>query len=60
MDEVVVEVLRVHIVGLAARAEVALPKEVNVHLLRERDPHSNVKLAVVHEERPLDVFLDDE
>ena len=60
VDEIIVEVLRVHRVGLARRPQVALTEEVHVHILCQGHPDSYVELALVHEKRPLNVLLNDE
>ena len=60
VDEVIVQILRVHRVGLTRRPQVALSEEVHVHILSQRHPDSDVELALVDEEGPLDVLLYDE
>ena len=60
VDEIIVEVLRVHRVGLARRPQVALTEEVHVHIQCQGHPDSDVELALVYEKRPLNVLLNDE
>ena len=48
VNEVIVEVLGVHGVGLAGGAQVALSEEVDVHVLCQGDPDSDVKLSFVY------------
>ena len=60
VDEIIVEVLSVHRVGLARRPQVALTEEVHVHILCQGHPDSYVELALVDEKGPLNVLLNDE
>ena len=60
VNEVIVEVLSVHGVGLAGGAQVALSEEVDVHVLGESDPDPDVKLSFVDQQGPLDILLYDE
>ena len=60
VDEIIVEVLSVHRVGLARRPQVALTEEVHVHILSQGHPDSYVELALVDEKGPLNVLLNDE
>ena len=60
MNEVIIELRRVDAVRLARCADVALLEEVDVHILREEHPDTDVKLPLVDEKGPFDVLLDDE
>ena len=60
VNEVIVEVLGVHGVGLARGAQVALSEEVDVHVLGEGDPDPDVKLSFVDQQGPLNILLYDE
>ena len=60
VDEIIVKVLGIHGVGLTRSAKIPLPKEVNVHVLSQCHPDTNVKLTLVDKQRFLYVLLDDE
>ena len=48
VNEVIVEILSIHGVGLAGGAQVALSEEVDVHVLGQGDPDPDVKLSFVY------------
>ena len=50
----------VKLVLKARGAEVALSEEVDLHVLVDEDPDTDVEFAPVHQEGPFDVLLDDE
>ena len=59
VDVVVVEVLCIHVVRCGACAQIALLEEVDIHFVSEADPHPNIKLSLIHEQRPLYILLND-
>jgi len=58
VSEMNVEVVFAEVKLLAAGADVALPKEVQVHVMCEQHPNSYIVLPAVHEHRTFDVLLD--
>ena len=56
----IVDVLQVDAELRAGGAKVALPEKEELVVLIEQHPHPNVKLALVDEQRSLDVLLNDE
>ena len=57
MHKVVVEIVRVHIISSARGAQVAFFKEVNFHVVCQRDPDSNIELTLLDQQRPLNILL---
>jgi hypothetical protein len=58
--ELVVRVVGVDIELGAARPQVALFEEEDAAFVVDEDPHADIKLPLIHQERHLDIFLDDE
>lgn len=57
MDELVIRVVGVDAELGAARSEVAFLKEIDRALIVDKDPHSDVELPLVYQQRALYVFL---
>ena len=60
MNEVIIELGRVDAVRLARCADIALLEEVDVHIMREEHPDTDVELPLVDQKGSFDVLLDDE
>lgn len=60
MNKPVVRVFGVEFVVVAAEAQVSFAAEVDIATMVEEDPYANIELALLYEQRPLDVLLDDE
>ena len=59
VHKVIVQVLCIHRVGLTRGAQIAFFEEVNIHVLSESHPDTNVKFPLVHKQRPFDILLND-
>jgi len=59
VNVLIVDVLQVHLELRGRRSQVALFEDVELMVLVDEDPHADVKLTIVQQERPLNVFLDD-
>ena len=60
MHKLIIDVLIIDRIICTRQPQVALWKEINILLLGEEYPHSDVELALIHQEGLLDILLNNE
>jgi len=60
VDELIVQVRGVQAEAFRRCAQISLLKDIDLLLVREHRSHANIELAVVYQQRLLNVFLEDE
>jgi hypothetical protein len=60
VDKSIINVLQINAVGRATHPQVAFWEEEQVRVVSQQDPHADIELALVDQQGPLNVLLDDE